>query len=108
MSRATNPLCTVSEINLMAWVDVAEPGARLAYHRRFLALDMTPTLSTFARSEMERLRATADTAYRLSELGRVHLVQERLGPDRFAYLAIVRPRQGTARPAAVKQLAAAA
>lgn len=108
MSRATNPLCTVSEINLMAWVDVAEPGARLAYHRGFLALDMTPTLSTFARSEMERLRATADTAYRLSELGRVHLVQERLGPDRFAYLAIARPKPRLPRSAAIARLLEAA
>jgi hypothetical protein len=44
----------------------------------------------------------------MSELGRIHLVQERLGRDRFAYLAIARPQKGAVRTAAVKQLAAAA
>ncbi|MCL7466083.1 hypothetical protein [Phaeovulum sp. NW3] len=98
----------VSEITLMAWVDVAEPGARLAYHTGFLVVDTTANVSKLARTELEGLRATADAAYRLFELGRIHLVQERLGPDRFAYLAIARPQEGAARCAAVKQLAAAA
>ena len=31
----------VSEITLMAWVDVAEPGAQLAYHNGFLVVDTT-------------------------------------------------------------------
>ncbi|MGO4917366.1 hypothetical protein [Pseudogemmobacter sp. W21_MBD1_M6] len=98
----------VSEITLMAWVDVAEPGARLAYHTGFLVVDTTANVSKLAKCELEGLRAAADAAYRLAELGRVHLVQERLGPDRFAYLVIARPQKETARSAAVKQLAAAA
>ena len=98
----------VSEITLMAWVDVAEPGARLVYHRGFLVVDTTPNVSTLGKPALEDLRATANAAYRLSELGRIHLAQERLGPDRFAYLAIVRPRKGAVPSASVKQLAAAA
>ncbi len=91
----------------MAWVDVAEPGDRLAYHTGFLVVDTTANVSTLAKSEREGLRATADAAYRLAELGRVHLVQERLGQDRFAYLVIARPQ--TSRNAnALTQLAAAA
>lgn len=98
----------VSEITLMAWVDVAEPGTRLVYHRGFLVVDTTPNVSTLGKAMLEDLRVTANAAYRLSELGRVHLVQERLGPDRFAYLAIARPQKGAVRTVAVKQLAAAA
>lgn len=98
----------VSEITLMAWVDVAEPGARLVYHRGFLVVDTTPNVPLLGKDALEGLRAMADAAYRLSELGRVHLVQERLGPDRFAYLAIARPQKGAVRSAAVKLLAAAA
>lgn len=98
----------VSEITLMAWVDVAEPGARLVYHRGFLVVDTTPNVSTLGKPALEDLRATANAAYRLSELGRIHLVQERLGPDRFVYLAIARPHKGAVQPASVKQLAEAA
>lgn len=98
----------VSEITLMAWVDVAEPGARLVYHTGFLVVDTTPNVSLLGKETLEGLRATADAAYRLAELGRVHLVQERLGPDHFAYLAIARPQKGAVRTSAVKQLALAA
>jgi hypothetical protein len=98
----------VSEISLMAWVDVAEPGARLVYHRGFLVVDTASDVSTLGKSALEDLQATANAAYRLSELGRVHLVQQRLEIDRFAYIAIARPQKGAAQSAAVKQLAAAA
>ena len=98
----------VSEITLMAWADVADPGAQLTYHTGFLVVDITATVTKLAKTELTNLRATANAAYRLYELGRVHLVQERLGPDRFAYLAIARPQKGAVRSAAVKQLAAAA
>ena len=107
-ARLSSTQAAVSEITLMAWVDVAEPGARLVYHRGFLVVDTTPNVSMLGKEPSEGLRATADAAYRLSELGRVHLVQERLGPDRFAYLAIARPQKGAVRSAAVKQLALAA
>jgi hypothetical protein len=82
----------VSEISLMAWVDVAEPGARLVYHRGFLVVDTASDVSTLGKSALEDLQATANAAYRLSELGRVHLVQQRLEIDRFAYIAIARPK----------------
>jgi hypothetical protein len=38
----------------------------------------------------------------------VHLVQERIGPDQFAYLAIVRPKPKTPRSAAITRLLEAA
>ncbi len=108
MSPVIRLKAPVSEIDLMAWVDVADPGARLAYHSGFLVIDTTGVVSKFSTDELSALRVTADAAYRLSELGRVHLVQERLGPDKFAYLAIARPWRGSLRTTAIEQLAAAA
>lgn len=107
-ARLSPAAVAISEITLMAWVDVAEPGARLVYHRGFLVVDTTPAVSALGKPALEDLRATANAAYRMSELGRIHLVQERLGRDRFAYLAIARPQKGAVRTAAVKQRAAAA
>ncbi len=108
MSPVTRLKAPVSEIDLMAWVDVAEPGARLAYHTGFLVIETTAAISKLSEAELGGLRAIADAAYRLSELGRVHLVQERLGPDLFTYLAIARPRRGSLRTTAIEQLATAA
>jgi hypothetical protein len=37
---------------------------------------------------------TGNMAMKLAERGFVHLVQRRLAPDQFLYLAIARPRAG--------------
>jgi hypothetical protein len=87
--RLKPPVC---DIDLMAWVGVAEPGARLEYHRGFLVIETTAAISKLSEAELGGLRATADAAYRLSELGLVHLVQQRIGTDQFAYIAIARPK----------------
>jgi hypothetical protein len=53
------------------------------------------------------LATIRDRAFWSEAVGLVHLVQQREGPDRFAYLAIARPKTSrTAR--AVAQLAEAA
>jgi hypothetical protein len=110
---ATKPFTTVranrpiSEIEFCAWVAQAIPGDRLDYHRGYLAVDadkVTSDLDPNARAELACLR---DRALWSETAGLVHLVQQRLGPDRFAYLALARPKtSGTAR--AVAQLAEAA
>jgi len=92
ISPVTRLKSPVSEIDLMAWVDVADPGARLEYHRGFLVIETTAAISKLSKADLGGLRATADAAYRLSELGLVHLVQERIDTDRFAYIAIARPK----------------
>ncbi|WP_439121380.1 hypothetical protein [Marivita sp.] len=97
----------ISEIQFCAWLSQAEPGDRLDYHRGYLAVDadkVTSDLDPNARAELACLR---DRAFWSETAGLVHLVQQRLGPDRFAYLAIARPKTSrTAR--AVAQLAEAA
>ena len=101
------PKSPLTEIQFCAWVAQALPGDRLEYHRGHLAVDadkVTSDLDPNARAERACLR---DRAFWSETAGLVHLVQQRLGPDRFAYLAIARPKTSrTAR--AVAQLAEAA
>jgi len=88
-ARATRPL---SEIEFSAWVAQALPGDRLEYHRGFLVIDTFPTLSRLADAERSALIKLGSRAFSAAGQGLVHLLQKRLGPDQFAYLAIARPR----------------
>jgi len=88
-TRAQSPL---SEIEFCAWIGQAEPGARLEYHRGFLAQDTIAIASCLPEKELAELRKLASRAFWAFELGLVHLVQERLATDRFAYIAIARPK----------------
>ena len=49
----------------------------------------------FATRQLADLGQAALGAF---EKGLVHLVQERVGPDRFAYIAVARPRPKAAAP----------
>ena len=87
--RASRPL---TELEFCGWVGQAAPGDRLEYHRGYLVLDTYPLFSALddkARGELARL---AVRAFWAAEQGLVHLVQEREGPDRFAYIAVARPK----------------
>lgn len=80
----------LTDIEFCAWIGQAVPGDRLEYHRGFLGIDTTAVISTLPEPERRRLGALASAAYRAFDAALVHLVQVRLGPDRFAYLAIAR------------------
>ena len=102
--RASRPL---SEIEFCAWVAQAVPGDRLEYHRGFLVLDIFPGLSKLGDNERNELRLLGTRAFCTEAQGLVRLVQERLGPDLFSYLAIARPKTRSSADA-VTQLAAVA
>lgn len=87
--RPSRPL---TDIEFCAWVAQAVPGERLEYHCGFLILDTFPMFARIAEREREELARLGSRAFRAAEQGLVHLVQERLGPDRFAYVAIARPK----------------
>ena len=87
--RASRPL---TELEFCGWMGQAAPGDRLEYHRGYLVLDTYPLFSALddkARGELARL---AGRAFWAAEQGLVHLVQERESPDRFAYIAVARPK----------------
>ena len=87
--RAPHP---ISEIEFCGWVGQAVPGDRLEYHRGFLVLDAFPVISKLADPDRKRLALLGTRAFWAAEAGLVHLVQERIGPDQFAYIAIARPK----------------
>ena len=80
------------EIAFGVWISQAEPGATITYHQGFLAVDGTAPVSKLSGDKRRKLRDLAAAAARAAEQDLVHLVQARLGPDRFAYRAIARPR----------------
>ena len=88
----------LNEVSFCAWVAQAEPGETLVYHRGFLAVDTFGAASPLSPERRSALRRTANAALRAAEQDLVHLVQARIGPDQFAYIAVARrkPRQAGA------------
>jgi|AutmiccommuBRH23_1029490.scaffolds.fasta_scaffold00194_73 hypothetical protein len=91
-ARGADRAAEITDIDLYAWVAQAEAGDALIYHRGFLVVDAHKTVSTLPTDRRLALRGVADAAFRAAEQGLVHLVQERLDTDRFAYIAIARPK----------------
>lgn len=85
-------------IAFCAWIAQAEPGEALVYHRGFLAVDTTSIVSKLPSAQQRALRLLAAAALRAAAQELVHLVQDRIGPDQFAYIAVARrkPRQAGA------------
>lgn len=84
------PFVTRTELGL--WLACAEPDAILQYHDGFLALDIVVAGSRFSASDRQELADIAGYARWASDENMVHLVQRRLGPNRFAYLAVMRKK----------------
>jgi hypothetical protein len=78
---------------LSARIADAQPGTILAYHIGALARDRYAPLSTLAEAERVALSILADYALRLAETGWAHLLQRRLGEERFLYLLVIRARR---------------
>jgi hypothetical protein len=87
-----------------AWLQRAEPGACLEYHRGLLSLDRSPEydLSEERRRVLSRV---ANLALEAADRGQVHLVQRRNGELDFSYLAIKANRTPQAREAFAAPLA---
>ena len=82
----------LTEIDLCAWIAQADPGDVLEYHRGALATDRIQCISKLPRAECDRINLVANCAFAAAGKDLVHLVQHRLGPQRFSYLAIARPK----------------
>jgi hypothetical protein len=97
----------LSETEFCDRIADAVPSEAVTYHVGMLARDRYWPLSKLPEDQRIALGAIANRALKLFEAGRVHLVQRRVGPDRFTYLAIVRsqPRQAL-RTRFVKPMAA--
>lgn len=82
----------LNDTSFCAWVAQAVSGDRLEYHRGFLGIDTQAPISTLPEPDRRQLVALASVAHRAFVAGLVHLVQARLGPDQFAYIAVARPK----------------
>ena len=95
---AITPIVTVrsrlplTEVEFCAWMAQAVPGDRLEYHCGFLVLDTFALFSRLDDQGRGELSKLAGRAFWAAEQGLVHLVQERIAPDQFAYVAIARPK----------------
>lgn len=98
----------LTDIAFCAWVSEAAEGEVLVYYRGFLAVDTETALGGLSGKERRALRALADAAFRAAQQSLVHLVQMRLATDRFAYLAIARPKHREQKSRSVVRLLAAA
>ena len=90
---------TLTDIDFLAWIATAEPGASLEYHRGFLCVDCAELVSKLETGDRKRLLTLSDVVARAERAGLVHLVQCRIAVDVFAYLAIARPRPRHKAPA---------
>jgi len=90
------PRLLVNAVQFCAWIAQAQPGDRLEYHRGLLALDASVDSGESKTDTQRELNCLACCARWAAEQGLVHLVQRRLAPDQFVYLAIARPRTGDA------------
>ena len=86
------PTQALNDITLCAWIGQAAPGDRLEYHQGFLGIDTTAGISTLPEPERRQLNKLAKAAYRAFEAGFVDLVQVRIAPNHFAYVATARTR----------------
>lgn len=75
---------------LHAWLRQARAGDVLEYHRGLLIVDRTELGTLASDAARDALGQLADLALHLAEQGRVHLVQRRLAPGDFSYLAVAR------------------
>ena len=78
---------------LEAWLRQARPGDAFEYYRGLLGPARSPLGPIKAERQRRALERLAATAWDLAESGRVHLVQRRVGPGAFSYLAIARARR---------------
>jgi hypothetical protein len=81
-----------TDIGLLAWLNQAEPGDAIEYHRGFLALDRSHQSSALSEGDRQALCRLANLAMRLADQSLVHLVQRRIRPDCFSYIATARKR----------------
>lgn len=91
---------TVSETEFCSWLSAAAPGNVIEYHRGFLALDADqPCRDKLALKRQQELTQLRRRAHWAADHELVHLVQRRLAPSRFSYLAIKRSSQrGSSAP----------
>ena len=109
MNAVSNSIALVpADVSLLAWLNQADPGDTIEYHRGFLVLDRSGRSAMLSEADRLALDQAADLAMRLADRGLVDLVQRRIASDCFSYLAIARARPSEASVAVPFQMLEAA
>jgi len=82
----------LTEAQFCAWIGQSAPGTTIQYHCGFLAIDTVRASSDLVEPDRKELVRVGRRAWWAAEKNLVHVVQRRLGPDCFAYLAVARAR----------------
>ena len=88
----------VSENDLCDRYASAAPGAIIVYHMGLLARDRDAAASTLTPDARAELGRVAARAWSMAEQGLLHLLQRRVAPECFAYLAVTRARPRGSTP----------
>lgn len=88
--KFTTAQLLLTEAQFCAWIGQSAPGTAVPYHCGFLAIDTVRVSSDLLEPDRKELVRVGRRAWWAAEKNLVHLVQRRLGPDRFVYLAITR------------------
>lgn len=83
--HAAAPRLSVDAFN--AWVADAPRGDRLEYHSGFLAIDREEGRSNLSPAARKRCNELANVAAKAAAESKVALVQRRIGPGAFSYIA---------------------
>lgn len=96
MTASTSPISVsplvrslvIREDDFNTWLDHAQPGDRLEYHRGHLGVDRVRGFSHLHEKSRRELCAVADRVASLADEGRLVLVQGRVGDSLFSYVAL--------------------
>ena len=88
----------VSENDLCDRYADAAPGTVIIYYMGLLARDRDAAASSLAPDARTELDRVAERAWAMAEQGLVHLLQRRVAPECFAYLAATRARPRGSTP----------
>lgn len=77
-----------------AWLTSAPPGDKFIYHVGDLFADRQFFISRLGTEGRSQLSILADAAYRAARTNQVMLVQRRLGPSEWEYIAVKRAPMG--------------
>lgn len=92
MPGSPQRLAPISEAEVLTWLLKAAAGDRLTYWQGHLARDACALAQRLPEDARRRLAGTARLAWKLAADERVHLVQQRIGPEACAYLMVARRR----------------
>ena len=99
------PTIPLTENEFCDRVADAVPCQVITYYTGMLARDRSAMSMKLPEPRRVELNAIASRALQLAEAGRIYLLQRRVGPECFAYLAVVRSQPRRMGPMVTRPIA---